>query len=175
MESMDLVLPPLLQTARVLVMRGVRVVMAVRDIEKGITVREAIITETPDAKVDIMELDLSSLASVGNFATKYRSSGLPLNILIYNPMYAYGLSKLANILHAKELARLICNAILKYFVNDASQGAATTCYLALNPKVKGVTGEYFSDSNLAEPSTRCEDQELAKELWGFSLGLTSTK
>ncbi|KAD5508351.1 hypothetical protein E3N88_16054 [Mikania micrantha] len=55
------------------------------------------------------------------------------------------------------------------------QGAATTCYLALNPKVKGVTGEYFSDCNLAKPSIRCDDQELAKELWDFSLGLTSSK
>ncbi|MFS7894071.1 putative very-long-chain 3-oxoacyl-CoA reductase [Helianthus anomalus] len=124
----------------------------------------------------------------------------------YNSLYAYGQSKLANILHAKELARrlkdeevnitanslhpgfivteifrsynvfsVICNAVLKYFVKDVSQGAATTCYLALNPKVKGVTSEYFSDSNLAKPTPRGEDQELAKELWEFSSGLTSSK
>ncbi|KAK1408282.1 hypothetical protein QVD17_39923 [Tagetes erecta] len=271
------------ETARVLAMRGVHVVMAVRNMEKGVTVRESILLETPNAKVDVMELDLSVQASVREFAAKYCCSGLPLNILInnagvlspqfklskdeielhfatnhlghflltnllletmkktsyeqktegriinvsssghrfaytppfddriddessYNPVYAYGRSKLANILHAKELARrlkeegvnitanslhpgfivtdifrsynifsVICNAILKYFVKDISQGAATTCYLALNPKVKGVAGAYFSDCNLAEPSPRCEDVELAKELWEFSLCLTSCK
>ncbi|KAM0046190.1 putative very-long-chain 3-oxoacyl-CoA reductase [Helianthus debilis subsp. tardiflorus] len=73
-----------------------------------------------------MELDLSSMASLRNIAAKYQSSGLPLHVLIYSSIYAYGLSKLANILHANELARLL-------------KGAATTCYLALNPRAKGVT------------------------------------
>ncbi|KAI3522576.1 hypothetical protein L1887_00464 [Cichorium endivia] len=270
------------ETARVLAMRGVHVVMAVRNIETGRKVKETILTETPNAKVDIMELDLSSQVSVRDFATRYRSSGLPLNILInnagivtpeftlseekmelhfatnhlghflltnllletmkitsneqkvegriinvssnghrfvnkeflsdqindessYNHVYAYGLSKLANILHANELARILkeegvnitanslhpgfivtdifrhfsifkvlCNTILRHFVKDVSQGAATTCYLALNPKVKGVTGDYFADSNLVKPaSSKATDPELAKELWEFSLSLTS--
>ena len=97
---------------------------------------------------------------------------------------------------------VLCNAILRHFVKDVSQvctlvldffdvvalekvdfwfiwsvfqGAATTCYLALNPKVNGITGEYFSDNNLAEPSQKAKDQALAKELWDFSLRLTSSK
>ncbi|GJR60634.1 hypothetical protein Tco_1502796 [Tanacetum coccineum] len=49
-----------------------------------------------------------------------------------------------------------------------AQGATTTCYIVLNPKVKGVTGKYFSNSNLAEPSMIAKDQDLAKELWDFS-------
>ncbi|KAK9079645.1 hypothetical protein SSX86_001318 [Deinandra increscens subsp. villosa] len=271
------------ETARVLALRGVHVIMTVRNTEKGIKVKETILKQTPDAKVDVMELDLSSMASIRDFAAKYRSTGLPLHVLInnagvlsptfklskekielhfatnhlghflltnllletikttsneqktegriinvssdghrfafkrsfsdhinnktsYSSMNAYGLSKLANILHAKELARLlkeegvnitanslhpglidteifrgysifsaIYNRILSYFIKNVSQGAATTCYLALNPKVKGVTGEYFSDSNLAKPSSRARDQELAKELWELSLGLTSSK
>ncbi|KAL8244915.1 hypothetical protein R6Q59_011173 [Mikania micrantha] len=270
------------ETTRVLALRGVHVIMAGRNIEKGIKVKESILEETPDAKVDVMELDLSSMDSVRNFAAKYISSGLPLHILInnagdfsrpfklskdnielqfatnhlghflltnllldamkttsyerkiegriisvssdgycfayngslsdhinnessYNHMSAFGLSKLANILHANELARLlkeegvnitanslhpgvintelfrnhniflIVNRVLKYFMKDVSQVAATTCYLALNPKVKGVSGEYFSDCNLAKRSARAKDQELAKELWEFSLSLTSSK
>ncbi|XP_076947385.1 short-chain dehydrogenase TIC 32, chloroplastic-like [Bidens hawaiensis] len=273
------------ETARVLAMRGLHVVMAVRNTQKGITIKENILTETPNAKVEIMELDLSSQASVRDFAAKYRSSGLPLHILINNAgilspgfklskdgieqhfatnylghflltnllletmkitsneqntegriinvssishrfaynlhafsdqinqessysssLYAYGRSKLANILHANELARrfkeegvnitanslhpgyiateifrdynvfsVICNTVLKHFLKDVSQGAATTCYLALNPKVKGVTGEYFSNSNLVEPSPRAKDQQLAKELWEFSMALSGSK
>ncbi|XP_024993666.1 short-chain dehydrogenase TIC 32, chloroplastic-like isoform X2 [Cynara cardunculus var. scolymus] len=72
------------ETARVLALHGVHVVMAVRNIETGGKVKETILTETPDAKVDVMELDLNSLASVRKFAAEYRSSGLPLNILINN-------------------------------------------------------------------------------------------
>lgn len=271
------------ETARVLALRGVHVVLAVRNTESGGKVRETILTETPDAEVDIMELDLSSQSSVRDFAARYCSSGLPLHILInnagvlapkftlskdkielhfatnhlghflltnllletmkitsheqqmegriinvsseghrfasnktfsdqindessFNTLYAYGSSKLANILHAKELSRLLkeegvnitanslhpgfivtdlfrkfnifsalCNKVLRHVAKDVSQGAATTCYLALNPKVKGVTGEYFCDSNLAKPSSKAMDLELAKELWEFSLTLTGSE
>ncbi|KAL6986269.1 Short-chain dehydrogenase TIC 32, chloroplastic [Sarracenia purpurea var. burkii] len=121
----------------------------------------------------------------------------------YNSIYAYGQSKLANILHANELAKRlkeerveitanslhpgaiatnllrhhgfvegIVNVIGKYVLKNVPQGAATTCFVALNPQVKGVTGEYFSDSNVAKPSNLAKDTELAKKLWDFSLGLT---
>uniref|UniRef100_A0A251ST80 Putative glucose/ribitol dehydrogenase n=1 Tax=Helianthus annuus TaxID=4232 RepID=A0A251ST80_HELAN len=273
------------ETARVLALRGVHVIMAVRNTEKATQVKETILEDIPNAKVDIMELDLSSMASVRDFAAKYQSSGLPLHVLInnagvlspqfklsnekielhfatnhlghflltnllletmkttsyeqntegriinvsseghrfaytgplsdymnnessYSSIYAYGLSKLANILHANELARLLkeegvnitANSLHPGFINTElfrghnifssiylqpdfevlykrsfTGGAATTCYLALNPQVKGVTGEFFVDSNLAKPSSRAKDQELAKELWEFSMGLTSSK
>ena len=70
------------ETARVLALRGVHVVMAVRNTEAGTKIKENIVSETPTAKVDVMELDLSSLASVRNFAAQYCSSDLPLNILM---------------------------------------------------------------------------------------------
>ncbi|XP_021895336.1 short-chain dehydrogenase TIC 32, chloroplastic-like [Carica papaya] len=269
------------ETARVLALRGAHVVLAVRNMDAGRKVKEEIQKEIPAAKVDVMELDLSSMASVRNFASEFKSSGLPLNILInnagvmatpfmlsqdnielqfatnhlghflltnllletmkntacesnregrivnvsseghrfayragicfdkindeswYNSIFAYGQSKLANILHANELARqlkedrveitvnslhpgaIITNLLRhhsflnrigsifgKYVLKNAQQGAATTCYVALNPQVKGVSGEYFSDSNIAKPSSQAKDAELAKRLWDFSLSLT---
>ncbi|GJX89043.1 short-chain dehydrogenase TIC 32, chloroplastic-like protein [Tanacetum coccineum] len=72
------------ETARVLALHGVHVVMAVRNTEAGTKIKENILSETPTAKVDVMELDLSSLESVKNFAGQYCSSDLPLNILINN-------------------------------------------------------------------------------------------
>ncbi|KAL8267600.1 hypothetical protein R6Q59_004944 [Mikania micrantha] len=58
--------------------------MAVRNIEDGEKVKQIIVNEIPNAKVDVMELDLSSLSSLRKFATKFIYSGLPLIILINN-------------------------------------------------------------------------------------------
>lgn len=72
------------ETSRVLAMRGVHVIMAVRNVAAGKNVKEAIIKEIPSAKVDAMELDLSSMASVRKFASDFKTQGLPLNLLINN-------------------------------------------------------------------------------------------
>lgn len=63
-------------------MRGVHVVMAVRNLEAGRNVKEAILKEIPTAQIDVMELDLRSMASVRRFASEYTTLGLPLNILM---------------------------------------------------------------------------------------------
>ncbi|XP_060203681.1 short-chain dehydrogenase TIC 32, chloroplastic-like isoform X3 [Lycium barbarum] len=72
------------ETTRTLGLRGVHVTMAVWNMAAGKDVREAIEKEIPVAKVDVMELDLSSLASVRKFAADFISSGRPLNVLINN-------------------------------------------------------------------------------------------
>ncbi|KAG4380465.1 hypothetical protein GLYMA_16G181100v4 [Glycine max] len=58
--------------------------MGVIDMIGAKTVKEAILKEVPTAKVDVMELDLSSMTSIRNFASKFNSYGLSLNILINN-------------------------------------------------------------------------------------------
>lgn len=70
------------ETARVLALHGVHVIMGVRNMAAGKEVKEAIVKEIPAAKVDAMELDLSSMASVRKFASEYTSSGHPLNLLM---------------------------------------------------------------------------------------------
>jgi len=70
------------ETARVLALRGVHVIMGVIDMIDANNVKESILKEVPTAKVDVMKLDLSSMASVQNFATEFNSTGLPLNILM---------------------------------------------------------------------------------------------
>ncbi|CAM8971433.1 unnamed protein product [Rhodiola kirilowii] len=270
------------ETTRVLALRGAHVVMAVRNVVAGKSICENICKENPNAKIDVMELDLSSMASVRSFASMYISSGLPLNILInnagvmgtpfilsqdnielqfatnhighfllthllldtmrstakeskregrivnvsseghrfaysegikfdkindessYNRFRAYGQSKLANILHAHQLAKNLkeegCEitansvhpgaiatniaryqnvpfkgfliALGKYMVKNVAQGASTTCFVALSPQVKGVTGEYFMDNKKAEPNAKARSSELASKLWEFSLKLT---
>lgn len=70
------------ETARVLALRNVHVVMGLRNVAAAKEVTEAITKQNPTAKIDAMELDLSSIASVRRFASTFRSSGLPLNILM---------------------------------------------------------------------------------------------
>ncbi|XP_077241927.1 short-chain dehydrogenase TIC 32, chloroplastic-like [Tasmannia lanceolata] len=121
----------------------------------------------------------------------------------YNSLVGYGRSKLANILHANELARrlkeeeanITANSLHPGSINTnllrhhsivygilnvfgklsktVPQGAATTCYVALHPQVQGVTGTYFRDCNIAKPQAQATDTELGRKLWEFSLSLVS--
>lgn len=56
--------------------------MAVRNLSAGNSAKEAIAKEIPTAKVDVLELDLTSMASVRKFASEFSSLNLPLNILM---------------------------------------------------------------------------------------------
>ncbi|XP_021730053.1 short-chain dehydrogenase TIC 32, chloroplastic-like [Chenopodium quinoa] len=271
------------ETSRILALRGVHVIMLDKNMAAGTKVRNKILEKTPSAKVDIVELDLSSMASIRNFASEFKSLNQPLNILInnagvfgcpftlsqdnielqfavnylghfllthllldtmkntvlesgiqgrivnvssifhlftyrkgilfyelndpsrYSRCAAYGQSKLAKILHVRELAKqlkddgvnIIANAVhpgyvytkivksnrlvdavntlsrpINYFLTkDIPQGAATTCYVALHPQVKGISGEYFNDCDLAKPSKLAQDNTLARKLWEFSMEL----
>ena len=70
------------ETARVLALRGVHVIMGVRNLSSGNNVKKAIVEEIPSAQVDVLELDLSSMASVRKFASDFKALNLPLNILM---------------------------------------------------------------------------------------------
>ncbi|KAK7283634.1 hypothetical protein RIF29_13277 [Crotalaria pallida] len=72
------------ETARVLALRGVHVVMGIRNMAAGREIKEAILRDNSTAKIDTMELDLSSMESVRKFALQFNSCGLPLNILVNN-------------------------------------------------------------------------------------------
>ncbi|XP_027775037.1 short-chain dehydrogenase TIC 32, chloroplastic-like isoform X1 [Solanum pennellii] len=272
------------ETTRVLALQGVHVIMAIRNMENGKKIKEKIVKSNPNAKIDFMELNLSSMESIRKFVKEYNSAGHPLNLLInnagvmippftlsqdkielqfavnhlghflltnlllenmkntaknskkegrivnvasaahdfaysqgtifdkindkesYHRFHAYGQSKLANILHANELAKRLkeegvnitansvhpgpiatnimrydnilltglVNWIGRYVLKSIDQGASTTCYVALHLQVKGVSGEYFSDNNIATNKTTslAKDSDLAKKLWEFSLDLT---
>ncbi len=117
----------------------------------------------------------------------------------YHPWRMYGRSKLANILFARALARRLeggrtANALhpgviatnLSRHVPDAEsmfarlrsrmktvpQGAATQCYVATHPSLATVTGQYFSDCSLREPTAFARDDALAEALWEKTVELT---
>ena len=120
----------------------------------------------------------------------------------YSAWRAYGQSKMANLLFAKELARRFrgtartANALHPGVIFDTNlqramtvprvvldvvagvsnllvlksipQGAATQCYVATNPALTAVSGQYFADCNIARPRADAEDASLAKRLWDAS-------
>jgi WW domain-containing oxidoreductase len=121
----------------------------------------------------------------------------------YSPTRFYGQSKLANLLHARALARrlegtgttanalhpgviqtnlgrdsggflmAVAGIIAKPFMKSIGQGAATQCYVATNPKASGESGQYFSDCRVAKTSAWGRDDELGEELWRISEQLTA--
>lgn len=266
------------ETARALAKRGARIIIPARNEKLAMDVKARIQRETPGAEIIVLELDLSSFASIRRFVAKFESFSLPLNILInnagkfcqqlelsedgfemtfatnhlghflltklllnkmvetaretkiegrivnvssvlhswlskpeihfnqlsnpksFNGTRAYATSKLANILHAKELAsqlkminaNVTANAIHPGIVRTAitrghnevitdsvfflaskllktlPQAASTACYVAVHPRVAGVSGKYFADCNETSCSSLANDPYQAAELWRIS-------
>uniref|UniRef100_A0A0D9W392 Short-chain dehydrogenase TIC 32, chloroplastic n=1 Tax=Leersia perrieri TaxID=77586 RepID=A0A0D9W392_9ORYZ len=77
------------ETCRVLAMRGVHVVMGVRNSSAGEHVRDEIVKQVPAAKIEMLDLDLSSMSSVRKFTENFNAMNLPLNILINNAGIAF--------------------------------------------------------------------------------------
>jgi WW domain-containing oxidoreductase len=113
----------------------------------------------------------------------------------YGPIAAYGQTNVARILFARALARrlsadgITANSLhpgvigstnivrhvnpllalgVRLFSKSIPEGAATQCYLAANPEVADVTGQYFSDCRIAEPSRVAQDDQLGERLWTVS-------
>jgi WW domain-containing oxidoreductase len=53
------------------------------------------------------------------------------------------------------------------------EGAATSCYVAVNPTAADVNGQYFSDCNIARPRAEADDPALAARLWELSEKIAS--
>jgi len=116
----------------------------------------------------------------------------------YTSLKAYGISKLCNIWFTRELARRIKDTNVtvncvhpgavatnfgtdsgpffetllklgKMFLLTPQQGAETSIFLASNPEVSKVTGEYFSKSQIKKISRDARDDNKAKKLWDMSL------
>jgi NAD(P)-dependent dehydrogenase (short-subunit alcohol dehydrogenase family) len=72
------------ETARVLAAKGATVIMACRNLDKANPKAEEIRTAHPGADVEVMELDLSNLDSVRQFAKAFRAKHSRLDLLINN-------------------------------------------------------------------------------------------
>jgi NAD(P)-dependent dehydrogenase (short-subunit alcohol dehydrogenase family) len=77
------------ETAAALAGRGARVVLAVRNLEKGKQAAARITAATPGADVELQELDLTSLESVRAAAAQLRSDHERIDLLINNAGVMY--------------------------------------------------------------------------------------
>lgn len=123
----------------------------------------------------------------------------------YDGTRAYALSKLANVLHTKELAQRLremeanvtANCVhpgivrtrltrdreglitdLVFFLaskllKTIPQAAATSCYVATDPRLENVSGKYFSDCNEASTSKLGSSSAEAARLWAASENMVS--
>ncbi len=72
------------ESARVLALKKAKVIIAVRNIQKGERAKEIILAEIPKADLEILELDLASLDSVRKFADDFQQRHSYLDLLINN-------------------------------------------------------------------------------------------
>ena len=116
----------------------------------------------------------------------------------YSAWAAYGQSKLANLLFARELGKRLegsgktanslhpgviatnlarsMNPVVRValgiggplVLKSLGEGAATQCYLAVHPDAASVRSKYFADCNEAKPTSKGRDDALAARLWDAS-------
>jgi NAD(P)-dependent dehydrogenase (short-subunit alcohol dehydrogenase family) len=267
-----------LATAAGVARTGARVILAVRSAARGAAAIDQIKAAVPQATVDVMALDLSSLQSIASFTTslgeriqsldvlinnagvtmkdrhltsdgfemtfgvnhlghfaltaqlhallaaanaprvvvvasdahRFARKGLNFDDLMYERRYrvmgSYGASKLANILFTREAARRwavdgisvnclhpgfvatrlgrdgdggrlgeIAATVLKPFAKSPERGAATSVFLATSPAPEGVSGEYYVNGEIKNPSAHARDDSAAVRLWDVSSKLVGVQ
>ncbi|NHN39324.1 SDR family NAD(P)-dependent oxidoreductase [Pseudomaricurvus alcaniphilus] len=105
------------ETARGLAEKGVQVVMACRNLGKAAEAQQRILEQCPEAQLEIMALDLSSLKSVREFASVYQQRFQRLDILINNagimiPPYSLSVDGFESQLAANYLGHFLLTGLL---------------------------------------------------------------
>ncbi len=107
---------------------------------------------------------------------------------------AYALSKMANVMFSHELAKrlqghmITSNSLHPGVVStkllhagfgitgsSTREGSKTSVFLASDPSVDDITGKYFSDGRLGDPSSFSFDPQYRKNLWELSEELTGIR
>ena len=123
----------------------------------------------------------------------------------YNGWVSYKKSKLCNILFTKKLseltnkskitvnclhpgfvktkfgknnsglASLAIKFLMNFFAISVEEGAETIVFLATNESIKNITGKYFYQSKIKEPSIFAQNKKDADFLWEESLRIVKNK
>jgi NAD(P)-dependent dehydrogenase (short-subunit alcohol dehydrogenase family) len=199
------------ETARVLAMRGAKVLGAARTRDKALAALGS--SAGGAGRVVPLACELSEPSSVRACVEQAAAHG-PIDAIICNAGIMalrertivhgqelqcltnhVGHFMLANLLFAQALAKrlrgtsrtanavhpgIIPTSLTRHFswdlriamklasilaTKNASQGAATQCYVATHGSLAGVSGEYFVDCNLGRSSKHGGDEAMAERLW----------
>jgi len=156
-----------LETARVLAKRGARVILAIRNLKLGESVKSQIVEELGEkARVLVMHLDLSDLKSVRKFAAEYKDLKLPLNILVNNG----GITSIKAPSNNPDGLELMfaTNYLGHYLLTDLLLDTMKT-----SAKESGIEGRIVLVSGASYKFTPKEGIQFdklvnTKEIWGFS-------
>jgi retinol dehydrogenase 12 len=66
-------------------------------------------------------------------------------------------------------------ALARPFMTSAAKGAQTPVYVASDPAVEGVTGQFFAKCRPVEPSAVARDDDVAEQLWTLSERITGVR
>ena len=92
---------------------------------------------------------------------KWQSRGISVFVLHPGNMVSTGLSR--NWWFYRFLF-----AFVRPFTKSLQQAASTSVYCATAQELTGLTGVYFNNCYICEPSKLSQNEELAKELWDLS-------
>ena len=146
----------------------------------------------------VVAADAGRVVVVSSGAHRWAPQGIRFDNLDgsqdYDPREAYGVSKTANGLFSRELARRLADTnatsnslhpgviptnlarhlpqrdydMSNPMFKTIPEGTATQCYVATSPDLAGVTGYYFDDCNPAVPNEHMQDDAMAAKLWAVS-------
>jgi len=60
---------------------------------------------------------------------------------------------------------------VRMFFKSPERGAETPIYLSISPEVERVTGQYFANKHIREPSRAAQDPDVARRLFDVSAEL----
>jgi NAD(P)-dependent dehydrogenase (short-subunit alcohol dehydrogenase family) len=100
---------------------------------------------------------------------RLRGRGIAVNSLHPGATKGTGLNK-----HLRLPSRIVLSAA-HLFMKSAAQGAATQVLLAASPRVTGITGEYWSDCQIAMGNPLLNDRDLAERLWNVSAQIVAAQ
>ncbi|XP_071088414.1 WW domain-containing oxidoreductase-like [Haliotis cracherodii] len=149
------------ETARSLALHGATVVLACRNMEAANTCRSQILAERSEAKVEVMHIDLASLASVRQFAQQYIQHGWPLHILILNAaVFGLPYTRTEDDLEMTFQVNHLANFYLLQLLEETlvqSRPARVVVVSSESHRFTDLDVNNLSESKLSPPSTHYQD------------------
>ncbi|RAL50640.1 hypothetical protein DM860_015787 [Cuscuta australis] len=106
---------------------------------------------------------LANILHANELSRRLREEGANISVNSVHPGVI-----MTNLMRHSTLLMNILRIFTCVIWKNVPQGAATTCYVALHPDLKGVSGKYFVDCNECKPSKLARKEALGKKLWDFS-------